>query len=95
MSEFGDAVFTTVYSEGIEVGFRVDKADPLIQISGDLIDEWRKAPVVTEGSSVSLHDDLVHIQALNGVVTYRLGEHLLFERAYVAERVSCTIEFPG
>ena len=89
MSEFGDAVLAVV-----EEGFRVDKADPLVKISDVLVDEWRKAPQDHEGSAASVSDDLVHIHAVNGDVTYRLGEHLPQERVYVAERVSCTINFP-
>jgi hypothetical protein len=87
--EYGDAIFTTVHGQG----YRIDKADPLIRISDELIDQWRSGPAVSEGSSVCLHDDLVYFHALNGTVTYRLGEHLPDERSYTAERISITIEF--
>ena len=86
MSEFGDAVFTNVHGQG----FRIDKADQLIRISDELIDVLRTGPQVNEGSSYCLHEDMIYIRALNGVVTYRLGEHL--GRAYAAERLSCTVE---
>jgi hypothetical protein len=64
----------------------IDRADPQVVISCELLDEIAKAQARDMSMpGVSLTDGVLRIEAVNRTVLYRIGEYLPSIHAYAAE----------
>jgi len=63
----------------------VDRADPRILISDELVEQWRTRHGLFCHPAVTLDGDAATIRAANRTVVYRLTEHVPEWRAWTAE----------
>ncbi|MEU8278216.1 hypothetical protein ACFYOK_37385 [Microbispora bryophytorum] len=75
----GECIVTRHWDDGT---LTVDRADPRILISAELLDEFREGKRTPE---VTVTEDVLRIEAANRTVIYRIGDKVPHLHAYLAE----------
>jgi hypothetical protein len=75
----GDCILTRHWEDG---RLTVDKADPRVMVSGELLSELRDGKGAPE---IVIKGDVMRIEAANRTVIYRIGEKVPDMFAYYAE----------
>lgn len=79
MTDLGECILTRHWDSG---ALTVDRADPRVMVSAELLDEWRSGKGEPE---VTINGDVLRIEASNRTVIYRIGEKVPDMYAYFAE----------
>jgi hypothetical protein len=89
----GECILTTLHDDYQPCGIRVERADPRILISAELLDTIATDPApglslqmrVTGRTTYDHNDVLLKIHGANRTVIYRIGEYLPAVHGYIGE----------
>lgn len=84
----GECLLTTFDDPRRIKRVRIDRADSVIRIHAELLDEIHTAQAKDDpGLYASLADGLLTIHGSNRTVVYRIGEYLAEQNVYVGHRL--------